>query len=139
MNGADEYYDLISRAYKYGVGELETSNYVNYTHENITFVLGTHARGKTFSIYLSKWSEENSSLMDVLDVYGVVDGQPGWTESYGWLIEGSWIKYIEDYFDSLVKLISEKEKIIEEKRCKEKERIMKAQQEKIDKFDKLFT
>jgi len=34
-------------------------------------------------------------------IYGVISGQPGWTESYGWLYEGKWM---EDFY----KLVAEK-------------------------------
>lgn len=58
------------------------------------FVSGRHARGKTFHVYLlpsdaqiegNPWGRK-----DVVEVYGVVGGHPGWTEHYGWLHKGAW-------------------------------------------------
>ena len=60
-------------------------------------VSGRHARGTTFRIYILPDGEEalpnynNSPLnTNAIEVYGVVSGHTGWTESYGWLYEGKW-------------------------------------------------
>ena len=56
--------------------------------------VGTHARGKTFQIWVlppgsciehSPWTDKN-----VVEVYGITGGNPGWTETYGWLHKGKW-------------------------------------------------
>jgi len=70
-------------------------------------VSGTHARGRTFRIYALPENEDarpngthNPPLnKSAVEVYGVIGGKPGWTESYGWLHEGKW----QDDFFLLVK------------------------------------
>ena len=56
-----------------------------------------HARGKTFHIYVLPEGEAalpngpNGPLnKDAVEVYGITGGQPGWTETYGWLHRGKW-------------------------------------------------
>ena len=59
---------------------------------------GTHARGTTFHIYVlpegeeARWNGDGNGPRnsDAVEVYGIVAGQPGWTESYGWLEKGPW-------------------------------------------------
>lgn len=61
-------------------------------------VSGSHARGKTFHIYVLPEGVEaqsngtnNAPLnCNAVEVYGITSGQPGWTESYGWLHAGKW-------------------------------------------------
>lgn len=67
-------------------------------HERLYLVSGSHARGRTFNIYVLPDGEaaipngsQNPPLnKDAVEVYGVVSGNPGWTESYGWLHAGRW-------------------------------------------------
>ena len=47
-------------------------------------------------------------------VYGVVSGNPGWTEVYGWIHEGKWQ-------DDFAKLVAEKQNELSEKERQEKE------------------
>ena len=69
-------------------------------------VSGDHARGRTFRIQVlpkgviaKKNGAGNLCLnTDAVEVYGVVSGNPGWTEEYGWLHEGKW----QDDFQQLV-------------------------------------
>ena len=49
---------------------------------------GVHARGCTFHIFVLPDSGANQQ--DGTEVYGVVSGNPGWTETYGWLHNGPW-------------------------------------------------
>lgn len=59
---------------------------------------GTHARGRTFRIQVlpagekAKGNGEMNMCLnkDAVEVYGIVSGNPGWTEEYGWLHVGSW-------------------------------------------------
>lgn len=59
---------------------------------------GDHARGSTFHIQILPGGEKakpnggNNVCLnsDAIEVYGIVSGQPGWTEEYGWLHEGKW-------------------------------------------------
>jgi len=70
-------------------------------------VSGYHARGKTFHIFVLPDGEKaipngpNSPPLndDAVEVYGIIDGNPGWTESYGWLHQGRW----QDDFQAMVK------------------------------------
>ena len=55
---------------------------------------GEHARGKTFHIWALP-SDTNITRTpwynkDAVEVYGILGGQPGWTEYYGWLHRGKW-------------------------------------------------
>jgi len=90
MKGAREYARL-----------FETGQY-----GRLYLVSGSHARGKTFRVYILPANEEakqngphNPPLnKDAVEVYGITGGQPGWTETYGWLHEGRW----QEDFDLLV-------------------------------------
>ena len=83
MNGAREYCKLFRKAQQ--IGRL----YMIPSH---------HARGKTFRIYVLPEGEkviENGGInppcnVDAVEVYGVIGGQRGWSESYGWLHRGPW-------------------------------------------------
>lgn len=106
MKGAAIWHNLIRKAYSNKIGDLKNidcKGYGNgYKYKNIIFVLSEHARGKTLKI----WIYENENIIDPLkednlEVYGVISGQPGWTESYGWIIEGSWVSFIENYMNRL--------------------------------------
>lgn len=66
-------------------------------HDRLYLVSGEHARGKTFQIFVLPEGEKAIANgrnaprnPDAVEVYGIVSGQPGWTESYGWLHEGKW-------------------------------------------------
>jgi hypothetical protein len=73
------------------------------THGRLHIVTGSHARGKTLHIYvLAKGYDvlnNKPSLAGSVEVYGIISGQPGWTECYGWKEQGKWI---ED-FNEIVK------------------------------------
>lgn len=91
MKGADKYCTLFK--------ETQQIN-------RLYLVVAEHARGKTFHIFVLPKDEKaipNGSMnaplnKDAVEVYGVVAGNPGWTESYGWLHNGSW----QDDFKNLV-------------------------------------
>lgn len=58
---------------------------------------GEHARGKTFRIFvlpegfqMPARAMNPGQLVNAVEVYGITGGQPGWTETYGWLHEGRW-------------------------------------------------
>lgn len=77
MNGAREFAGLFNTG-QYGRLFIES---------------GSHARGSTFRIHvLPSDCEVNCRPFPegTVEVYGVVSGQPGWTESYGWLHKGKW-------------------------------------------------
>ena len=63
-------------------------------HGRLYLVSGEHARGKTFHIWVLPSAEPVTgmpwSVKDAVEVYGITGGQPGWTETYGWLHRGKW-------------------------------------------------
>ena len=64
-------------------------------HGRLYLVRGEHARGKTFHIWVLPSAEPVAgmppwSVKDSVEVYGITGGQPGWTETYGWLHLGKW-------------------------------------------------
>lgn len=82
MQGADDFADL-----------FKTSQ-----HGRLYIVSSAHARGKTFRVFVLPEGEEargngpaNAPLnKDAVEVYGIVGGNPGWGEYYGWLHKGPW-------------------------------------------------
>lgn len=91
MKGANEYAKLFKTG-QYG---------------KLYIVSGSHARGLTFRIQVLPDGEEaiqNGSQnlctnKNAVEVYGVVSGNPGWTEEYGWLHKGKW----QDDFEKLAR------------------------------------
>lgn len=69
MQGAREYYPFFSDGEKLG---------------DMTIRTGEHARGKIFCIFILG-----------VEVYGVLGGNPGWTEYYGWKRTGPWVEDFE--------------------------------------------
>jgi hypothetical protein len=73
-------------------------------HGRLYLVSGQHARGRTFHIWVLSSAEPVTgapwSVKDAVEVYGITSGQPGWTETYGWLHRGRW----EQDFDELVQI-----------------------------------
>lgn len=90
MNGAREYAELFATG-QYG---------------KLYLTSGHHARGKTFRIQVLPDDEkavgngENNQCLneDAVEVYGITGGNPGWTETYGWLRTGKWV----DDFNKMV-------------------------------------
>lgn len=67
-------------------------------HGRLFISSGHHARGRTFRVWVlpeGEVVEGNYPSQDAVEVYGIVGGQPGWTEYYGWLREGPWQKDFE--------------------------------------------
>lgn len=85
-------------------------------YERLYITSSSHARGDTFRIQVLPEGEEakpNGSANQCLnsnavEVYGVISGNPGWTEEYGWKHEGKWQEDFE-------KLVRSKEMEIESK------------------------
>ena len=63
-------------------------------HGKLYLVSGEHARGKTFHIWILPSADPVQAMpwtvRDAVKVYGVTGGNPGWTETYGWLHRGKW-------------------------------------------------
>ncbi len=72
--------------------------FVTGQYGKLYIVSGEHARGRTFHIQVLPEGEKavgnglcNTCLnKDAVEVYGIVAGNPGWTEEYGWLHDGPW-------------------------------------------------
>jgi hypothetical protein len=87
MKGADEYAALFTTG-QYG---------------RLWITSGRHARGATFHIYVlpanveakSNGPNNPPSCDNYVEVYGITGGQPGWTETYGWLRDGPWVADFE--------------------------------------------
>ena len=92
MNGAREYAELFKSG-QYGRFYIES---------------GRHARGRYFHLWLlpsdAPIDGGPRGRGDTVEVYGITGGQPGWTETYGWLYRGKW----EQDFDELVKCQKDK-------------------------------
>lgn len=89
MKGAREYAHLFKRGItQYG---------------RLLICMSDHARGYTLNVWVLKEGVERlgtyPSESEGVEVYGVISGQPGWTESYGWLHQGPW----EEDFAKLVR------------------------------------
>lgn len=80
MRGANEYASLFSTGF-YG---------------QFYIISGSHARGKTFHIYVVPEGTETFDHRVAVEVYGIISGNPGWTESYGWLYKGEWVEDFEE-------------------------------------------
>ncbi len=152
MNGAREYYNIISQATRFKIDDLRKLNrddawYIGsevYINGNVVYGLSDHARGKCFRIYLV---ENTSDLTDkeivskdnCFEVYGILGGQNGWTEYYGWKHKGKWVKPITNYLNKLKEEIALRyKKADEEKRFKETEK-QKQTEFTVNKFNKIFT
>ncbi len=84
---------------------------------------GSHARGSTLNIWIVPNGEEfeikynRPSNPNAVEVYGVVSGNPGWTETYGWLHKGEWVQDFERIVEEKLLYLS----IEEEERKKDVE------------------
>ena len=95
MNGAREYAQLFQTG-QYG---------------KLYIVSGQHPRGLTFHIQILPEGEmaipngsNNLCLNEAaVEVYGIISGQPGWTEGYGWLYLGKWVKDFKDLADEAIR------------------------------------
>ncbi len=89
---------------------------------------GGHARGSTFHIQVLPEGEKavaNSSNnlctnADAVEVYGVVAGNPGWTEEYGWLLTGLWCS---DFESMCLAAAAARDSLLKKKHCDEEARI----------------
>ena len=80
-----------------------------------------HARGQTFQIWLlpdgvTGDREAPWLTKDAVEVYGIVGGNPGWTEEYGWLYRGKWVQDFEE-------LVVQRKELIQKKADSNEERI----------------
>jgi len=118
MNGARQYADLFTTG-QYG---------------KLYIVSGSHARGKTLHVQVLPEGEEAKpngrnnlcSNDGAIEVYGLVSGNPGWTEVYGWLHEGPWqddfYALVEDLRTKRTKLRADTARLMKETRKREEKR-----------------
>ena len=134
MQGTERIYGIVTKAKNYGLNGL-ILNYGGFStairRGPIVLVAGEHARGKTCHVFL-----KNNN--DTLEVYGVTGGQLGWTETYGWLIEGPWIQAIEKLLTELTDEIYKKEQEKIEKENSQYKLELQKKEEIINKFKELF-
>lgn len=102
MKGANEY----AKLFKTG------------QHGRLYLVSSSHARGKTFHIYVLPEGEaalpnsDNAPLnKNKVEVYGITGGQPGWTEEYSWLHHGKWEQDFAELVEKRRAAIAEEEAI----------------------------
>lgn len=62
----------------------------------VDIVSGRHARGRTRYIWIESITGQR------IQVYGIVGGQNGWDEKYGWLHQGAWVPVIEAKLDEIL-------------------------------------
>jgi hypothetical protein len=103
-------------------------------YEQLYITSSSHARGMTFRIQVlpkDEKAEPNGSAnqclnSNAIEVYGVISGNPGWTEEYGWKHEGKWQEDFEKLVRSKEMELEAKEKMnqatTEEKAKEERER-----------------
>lgn len=104
MQGTRQYADL-----------FETGQY-----GRLYITSGKHARGKTFHIQVlpegieARGNGPNSLGIheEAVEVFGITGGQPGWTETYGWLHKGPWQ---EDF----QRLVDEKTQTLDKRKARE--------------------
>jgi hypothetical protein len=151
MKGAREYYNIIQKAYQYKIGGLKKLNLEHgwnggdskaFIYNNFVFVTSSHARGKCLHIFLidKQYQDDEEIKSNAFEVFGIVGGQPGWTEEYNWLHEphGKWVLPITRYLGNLQ---SEADTLDHEnmmKRGEQKKEEKRKLQQKIDHFNEMF-
>jgi hypothetical protein len=86
-------------------------------------VSGMHARGRTFHIYILPEGEggiyngkDNRPLNEnAVEVYGVTGGDPGWSETYGWLHHGKWEQDFAELVDAMKVDAAKEQALLEQK------------------------
>jgi len=121
MQGAKEYCSLFKKAEQFG---------------RLYILPHYHARGKTFRIFVLPKDEaviENGGINaplneNAVEVYGVIDGQRGWTENYGWIHKGPWC----DDFEALCEKKANEIRIARESAQKQKQEQLNKKQQRIE-------
>lgn len=136
MIGTERICRIVNGAYLYGLcedvtGKNDWSGDCAVKIGNIVLTAGHHARGNTCHIYIENGDER-------LEVYGITSGNPGWTETYGWLMDGKWVPHINKILDDLEEKINKindeiKAEIEVQKQIEQAER-----EDKIKRFNALF-
>lgn len=113
-----------------------------YYGNHTVFEFDQHARGRTLNIYIIKnedvLRDNGLYYCDSLKVYGMVSGQCGWDEKYGWIVEGIWCKYINNILETSLFLYEQnKEKAEAEERQRKIEKREKIEN-RAKEFEKFF-
>ncbi|PHE64431.1 hypothetical protein COF68_06230 [Bacillus toyonensis] len=149
MKGATGHYYTIKRAVWNKLGDLRKLNLKYgwnggdseaFIHGNVVFVTSTHARGECFQMFLVEDPHASDERIknEALEVYGVVSGNPGWTEVYDWIHKGEWVEFIENYLRRLetqLQNISNEQRAIKEDKQETKDNETSS---KLDKFNNMF-
>jgi hypothetical protein len=69
---------------------------IDGVHGRLYISTGSHARGRTLHIYVlpvdvEYYDNKKPKIDNAVEVYGILGGQPGWTERYGWKHQGKWV------------------------------------------------
>lgn len=138
----NEFY-TVDGTYKYDLEGRDT--YPGYGNaiirNNIIIASGDHARGRTVHIFLVDNEDYIGNIINCpgkLEVYGVVSGQPGWNEEYGWIHSGSWVKVIERIIDNVLIEIEQKEYEVFNENQEYIEMMQDTLNEKLSKFENMF-
>jgi hypothetical protein len=113
------------------------ATFMSGQHGRLCIISGRHARGKTFHIYVlpegevAKFNGEGNPPLTngTVEVYGVVGGQRGWTEQYGWLHEGKWK---DDFMLLYNQKKEEAEKFLRAALIRKEQQILKEKQRQLD-------
>ena len=123
------------------VYDLTTQGYIYYGNHTV-FDFDEHARGKTLDIYIVKNEDDlrknGLNGCDSLKVYGMVSGQCGWTEKYGWIVEGSWCKFINDILEKSLFFYEQNKKEAEAKEQQKKIEEREKTENRAKEFEKFF-
>jgi len=98
-------------------------------------VSSSHPRGLTFNIQILPKGEKaipngiNNLCLNknAVEVYGIISGQPGWTEEYGWKYKGKW----QEDFEKLVRKRKLEIKRQEQKKQNERKIALEKEKERI--------
>jgi hypothetical protein len=115
MKGADEFCKVFKKSEQIG---------------RLYLLPGNHARGPTFKIFVlpdgkevTKNGQYNPPLnSNCVEVYGIISGQPGWTEVYGWKHTGKWVDDFNKIYANRLDLMTKQaeQKIIDADLAKDK-------------------
>ena len=141
MQGAGKYaIPMFSTYNQLGLEKIFDKDFGSYIYygNHTAFDFDQHARGRTLDIFLVENEEELKEKglynCDRVKVYGMVSGQCGWNEKYGWIIEGAWCEYINDILEKSLFFYEQNTK---RAKANEKQRKI-GEREKIEKRAKEF-
>ena len=117
------------------------AGYIYYGNHTV-FDFDQHARGRTLDIYIIKDEDDlrKNGLYDCdrLKVYGMISGQCGWNEKYGWIIEGDWCEYINGILKKSIELYNQNQLNNEREKRQKKIDERKTLEARAKEFSKFF-